>query len=282
MGTSSKKRGLGRGLDSLFSDNSPASGDKITELRLSEIEPNRDQPRKVFDEAALAELADSIKKHGLLQPITVRPIIGGGYQIIAGERRWRACRLAELSVVPAIIRDVGDDETMELALIENLQREDLSPLEEAEGYRSLMEQCQMTQEEVASRMGKSRSAIANSLRLLTLDDASIELLRNNDISAGHARALLAISDPEERKKASQLAKSGASVREIERISKAKPNKKEPKPAADSFFKEVELALTSELGRKIRITGSNGKGSLEIDFYSREDLADIANRLAGEK
>ena len=280
-----KKGGLGRGLDALFSEN---AGDEqaAVEVRLSEIEPNRDQPRKDFDEEALAELADSILKHGLIQPILVRPLSNGTYQIVAGERRWRASRLAGLTQVPVIIRELDDTAAMELALIENLQREDLNPVEEALGYKTLLEEYGMTQEKAAERVGKSRPAVANALRLLHLPSEELTMVRSGEITAGHGRALLSISDPEVYEKAVKMAKSGMSVREIERLSRAgkKTGRGEtaPKKPSETFYSEMELALKAELGRKVKITGSGKKGILEIEFYGKEDLADIAARLAGKE
>lgn len=279
-----KKGGLGRGLNALFTENSTEDQSSV-EIRLAEIEPNREQPRKDFDEEALAELADSISKHGLLQPILVRPLPTGGYQIIAGERRWRASRMAGLTTVPVVIREMSDNEAMEAALIENLQREDLNPVEEALGYRALIEEYGMTQEETAARVGKSRPTIANAIRLLGLEADELALVRNGDISAGHARALLGISDSDRRKKGIELAKSGASVRELERLAR---DNKPPKPKKttsgkkDKFYVELELAMKTELGRKIKINPNGSKGTVEIEFYSKDDLASIAARLAGNK
>lgn len=276
-----KKGGLGKGLEALFTENGTDSGEM--ELRLSEIEPNRTQPRKEFDEAALQDLADSIAKHGVLQPILVRPMPTGGYQIVAGERRWRASRLAGLDKVPVVVRDMPDSEAMEIALIENLQREDLNPMEEAEGYRVLMEQFSMTQDEVASRLGKSRPFIANAVRLLGLPVPIQEEVRAGNLSAGHARTLLAFADPAEQKKAARLALDGATVRQLERM--AKTGKADlPKPRAkarDVYFDEVELALSQALGSKVRVIQGNKKHLLEIEFYSKEELSRLANRLAGE-
>lgn len=277
-----KKGGLGRGIDALFEDNSTDESSAV-EIRLAELEPNRDQPRKDFDEETLAELADSIAKHGLLQPILVRPLPTGGYQIIAGERRWRASRMAGLTTVPVVIRDMNDHEAMEAALIENLQREDLNPVEEALGYRALIEEYGLTQEETAARVGKSRPTIANAIRLLGLEVDELALVRSGDISAGHARALLSISDTQKRKKGVELAKSGASVRELERLAREdKPAKPKRTTAAqkDKFFVELELAMKNELGRKVKINPNGSKGTIEIEFYSKDDLASIAARLAG--
>ena len=278
-----KKGGLGSGLDSLFADNSVETKQAV-ELRLSQIVPNRDQPRKVFDETALRELSDSIKLHGLIQPLLVRPMDDGSYQIVAGERRWRASRLAGIEKVPFVIKELSDSEVCELALIENLQREDLNPIEEAEGYKTLMESYSLTQEQVAERVGKSRPAIANSLRLLALTKAEREALQNGEITAGHARALLSIPDKELRKEAFELAKTGASVREIERISKQQTPgivMKRPK-IKNKTYVETETALAEQIGRKVKITGNGKTGTLQIEFFSDEDLFDIAKKLAGEK
>ena len=275
-----KKGGLGRGLESLFSDNATESSQSTT-LRLSEIEPNRDQPRKEFDETALQELADSIAKHGLLQPITVRPMPSSAYQIVAGERRWRACRMAGLESVPVVIREMSDSECMELALIENLQREDLGAIEAAEGYKYLMDKYGFTQEQVAESVGKSRPAITNALRLLSLPEQVLDKLRDGSITAGHARAMIGL-DSEKTSLALMLAMKGASVREIEKIGKNTRVKTAKPSSADSYFKEVELALQSELGRRVKVSGSGKKGQLQIEFYSHEDLADLARRLADKQ
>lgn len=279
------KGGLGRGLDALFIDNSIEDNGSAVTLRLSEIEPNRDQPRKSFDESALSELADSIREHGVLQPLIVRPIKDGGYQLIAGERRFRASRMAGLSEVPVIIRELTDSEAMEIALIENLQRQDLNPLEEALGYAALMEEFSFTQDEVAKRVGKSRSAVANSLRLLGLPNGVADMLKNGDISGGHARALLAIEDEALcLAVARQIAEKGLSVRDAERM--ARESKKESSvkkvetAPAESFYREVELALTEALGRRVKVSVKKGEmGELTLDFISKEDLKDIAAKLA---
>lgn len=279
-----KKGGLGRGLDSLFNENSTDNNGAVT-VRLNDIEPNREQPRKDFDEAALSELADSIAKHGLLQPIIVRPLSNGRYQIIAGERRWRACRIAELDEVPVIIKETDDRTVMEIALIENLQREDLNPVEEALGYRSLIDSFGLTQEQVAERMGRSRSAVTNALRLLNLNESELEALRIGSISAGHARALLSTEDIELRRRMLLAAVNGASVRELEKAASAagkKSQKKSVKVVKPSFYSEVELSLKEELHRKVNITpNGKGRGTLTVEFYSEEELADFARRLSDE-
>lgn len=279
-----KKGGLGRGLDSLFNENSTDKSGAVV-VNLNDIEPNRNQPRKDFSEEALSELADSIAKHGLIQPIVVRPTLDGRYMIIAGERRWRACRIAGLNEVPVMIKETDDRTLMELALIENLQREDLNPVEEALGFKALIEEFSLTQEEVANRMGKSRSAVTNALRLLSLNDAELDALRKGMISAGHARALLSCESEETRQKLLLLAADGASVREIERmVNFAKGNKGGKKAAAakPNFYSEVELSLKNVMRRKVNIkpTGK-GKGTLTIEFYSDKELQEFAKKLAGE-
>ncbi len=278
-----KKSGLGRGLDSLFADNSVGEG-SVTELDINDIEPNRDQPRHEFDEAALNELADSIALHGLLQPIVVRPMSNLRYQIVAGERRWRASRIAGLTRVPVVLREMSDRECMELAMIENLQREDLNPVEEALGYRQLIDSYGLSQEEVALAVGKSRPAVANSLRILSLPQVYLDMVSRNEISAGHARALLAIEDEQMRDYASKLAQGGASVRQIEQMGKKRKkssDNSENQPSVP-YYKEVELALTTELGRKVQVVGKDGKGFLKIEFYSDSELTEMAMKLSSDK
>ena len=275
--------GLGKGLNAIFIENNSESNESPVTLNISEIEPNRTQPSKEFDEGALSELAESISRHGLLQPILVRPLPLGGYQIVAGERRYRACRMAGVKEVPVIIRELGDAETMEIALIENLQREDLTPLEEAQGYNLLIEEYGFTQDEAAQSVGKSRPAVANALRLLKLPKSVAEYLSDGKISAGHARALLSLDNEEEMLAlCEQIVQKDLSVREVEKLCKAakkqvKPQQAEKKP---SFYSMVELALNESLGRKIKISKSKGKegGVLQIEFYSDEDLTDISNKL----
>lgn len=277
--------GLGKGLNAIFIENDNEENNGTVTLKISEIEPNRSQPRKEFDEEALNELAESISKHGLLQPILVRPLTLGGYEIVAGERRYRASRMAGLTEVPVIIRELSESETMELALIENLQREDLTPLEEAMGYSALMNEHGFTQEEVARSVGKSRPAVANALRLLKLPESVTEYLKDDKISAGHARALLTLPDEEMMKEVcEQIVKSDLSVRQTEKLCKkltaeAKPQK--PAEKIPNYYKEVEMALTSALGRKISVTKSKGKqgGVLQIEFYSDEELTELSNKLS---
>ncbi len=276
-----RKGGLGKGLDALFIDNTTDNG-PVT-LRISEIEPNRSQPRKEFDPAALADLADSIREHGVIQPLLVRPLPSGGYQLVAGERRWRACRMAGLNEVPVIVRELSDHETMELALIENLQRQDLNPMEEAQGYQSLMEEFQMTQEEVAKVIGKSRPAVANSLRLLSLPEPVVALIRDGKLSAGHGRALLALDQEEAIVNAAQMAvKHHWNVRETERMAQAAQKKEKPpaKLGKDPYYTEMELALTQELGRQVTITAKGKQRRLSVEFFDSDDLAAIAAKLCG--
>lgn len=282
----SPKGGLGKGLEALFKENTADEGQIVT-LRLSEIEPNRDQPRKQFDEDALAELSASIAQHGILQPLLVRPLAIGGYQLVAGERRWRAARMAGLTEAPVVIREMSDQEAAELAMIENLQREDLNPIEEARGYRSLMDGYGLTQEETARVVNKSRPAVANALRLLHLPDTVADMVLAGRLSAGHARALLAFPTPEQQETMAVKAEEERwSVRELEKRAKEvqaprKVSRETGKTcfAADSFYSEVELALKDCLGRKVKVQrNAKGTGVLQLEFYSQEDLQELANRL----
>ncbi len=282
---SARKGGLGKGLDAIFMDNETEDGNSTVKLKISDIEPNRQQPRKEFNEEALTELADSISKHGILQPLLVRPLPDGGYQLVAGERRWRACRMAGVSEVPVVIKELTNSQVMELALIENLQREDLSIVEEAEGYKMLMDNYNFTQDEISKSVGKSRPSITNALRILKLPKEILSLLKENKITAGHARALLSFDNEEDmRKVAEAIVTNGLSVREVEKISKIKNNKKEKRndKRRDSFFDEVEISLHEYLGRKVKVSSSaKNKGSITIEFYNKEDLAEIVKKLAGE-
>ncbi len=278
-----KRGGLGRGLDAIFIQNETEDGGSTVTLKISEIEPNHNQPRRDFDEESLSQLAESIKAHGLIQPIVVRPLLGGGYQIVAGERRYRACRIAELTEVPVIIRELTEKETMEIALIENLQREDLNPIEEALGYKSLMDEHGLSQEEVSSAVGKSRPAVANTLRLLKLPEKLSALVRDGKLSAGHARALLSIENEKEMEKlADEVINSDLSVRQIERIAKQrikKPavKKSERKP---SYYSMVEQTLSEYLGKKVKVAPLSNKkgGTLSIEFYSDDELKELAGKL----
>lgn len=282
-----KKSGLGRGLSSLLADNSleETSGAQPVKLNLMDIEPNKEQARKIFDEAALSELADSIAQHGVLQPLLVRPMIGGGYQLVAGERRWRASRIAGLTQVPVIIKELNDTDAAVISLIENLQREDLNPVEEAVGFASLIKDFNLTQEEAAAKVGKSRPAVANALRLLKLPEKVLNLVRENKLSAGHARTLAALDDEKLIISTAEIIiEKNLSVRETEKLVKAlTAEKKEKKKtsARNSFFDEVELSLNSSLGRKAKVITKNGKenGTLEIAFFDKEDLARIAKILS---
>lgn len=278
-----KLGGLGRGLDSLFADNSVDElNPSVNKLRIMEIEPNRDQPRKDFDEKSLSELAESIEQHGVLQPLVVRPLTNGGYQLVAGERRWRAARIAGLTEVPVVIKELTDEEVIEIAMIENLQREDLNPLEEALGYRYMMDELNITQEQAAEKVGKSRPAVANAIRLLRLPDEVQEMVKNNLISPGHARALLGFENQELIiQTAKRIVKEDLSVREVETL--VKNSQKTPKVSKqqkrDKFFSEVELALVENLGRKVKIKESKkDAGVLEIEFFDKDDLESLAMKL----
>lgn len=277
-----KKGGLGKGLSAIFMENESEDQNSTVTLKISEIEPNKDQPRTDFDEKALSELAESIALHGVLQPLLVRPLVYGGYQIVAGERRYRASRMAGLTEVPVVIRELDDKETMELALIENLQRENLTPIEEAKGYKTLMDTYGFTQEQVSSSVGKSRSAVANSLRLLNLPEEIIELLSQGKITGGHARALLSLENKEEMIEiAREIMDKDLSVRQTEKLTqKSKKGEKTPpkKEEKTNFLKEVELALTENLCRKITVSKKGDGGVLSIEFFSQEDLIDLANKL----
>ena len=279
-----KKTGLGQGLDALFEQNAQEDlgSAAAVKLRISDIEPNKDQPRKTFDQGALEELADSISKNGVLQPLLVRPMTDGTYQLVAGERRWRASRMAGLTEVPVVIREMSDDQAMTFALIENLQREDLNPIEEAEGLRLLMDECDLTQEQAAEKVGRSRPAVANSLRLLNLPDEVKELARKEQISAGHARALLAITDPVVAAKAAEdAAKGKLTVRDIEKLAKKQNHEKKTQRTVsrDTFYDEVEAALTQKLGRKVTVFSTGQKKTIEFEYFSKEDLNDLANMIA---
>lgn len=280
-----RKGGLGRqGLDALFQSTAEEGEITAVNLKLAEVEPNRAQPRTEFDAEALEELADSIREVGIIQPIIVRTQVGGGYQIVAGERRWRAAQIAGLSEIPAVVRELSDRDVAELALIENLQREDLNAVEEAEGYKHLMSEYSMTQEQVAERVGKSRPAVANSVRLLELPEPVIDMLKKGSLTAGHARALLSLpTDADIVRVGAMAAKKGMTVRDVEkavRNEKKPPVAKQPKPSSgrSSYLDEVELALSEALRRRVKVTGTDKKGTLEVDFFSIEELADMAQRL----
>lgn len=281
-----KKGGLGTGLDALFQDNSPIESEKsVLTLSVNEVEPNREQPRKEFDENALSELSKSIEQNGVIQPILVRPVTGGTYQIVAGERRWRAARMAGLTEVPVIIREMSDEEAAVFALIENLQREDLNPIEEAVGIRSLIDEFGMTQDEAADRVGKSRVTVTNTLRLLKLPENILSMVAKGKITAGHARALISLEDEGRMLKiANAVIDNNLTVREVEKMVKtelsgenAKPQKRQKK--RDKYYDEVELALTQTLGRKVKIyLSKGGKGTLEFEFFGKEDLTKLAKEF----
>ncbi|MBQ1405248.1 MAG: ParB/RepB/Spo0J family partition protein [Oscillospiraceae bacterium] len=274
-----KQTGLGRGLSALIDDAAlaEASGE-IRSLPLHKIEPNPLQPRREFDPEALQTLADSIAAHGLIQPLSVREMPNGYYQIIAGERRWRAARMANLDEVPVLVLDADDRTVMELALVENLQREDLNPMEEAAGFQTLMDEYGLTQETIAERVGRSRSAVANSLRLLSLSDELADLVRSGTLSAGHARALLSLKDEKLRRQAAQrIMALQLSVRQAETLCRnlGKPKQKPvEQPLTVDYIAECEKSLSRHLGRKVKIVNGKRKGRFELEFYGPEDL----NRL----
>ncbi len=275
-----RSKTMGMGLEALYSDNG-TSNLQAQKLRLTEISPNKAQPRRDFDDKALEALADSIRQHGVLQPILVRPLPAGGYQIVAGERRWRASRLAGLDEIPVYIRELDDAQASQLALVENLQREDLNPVEEAQGYRALMESTGATQEEISKVIGKSRSAIANSLRLLGLDRKTLEMLRKGEISSGHARALLSVEEPSRREELAQRTKrEGLSVRQVEELAKQRPEpQKKSRTRRESIYHEVELSLKETAGRVCTVKeNKSGGGTIAVEFYDKDDLMAIARLL----
>ena len=279
--------GLGAGLDTLFSDNTNEVQVKKT-LRTAEIEPNRDQPRKYFSDEAIASLADSIREHGMLQPVLVRPLNSGGYQIVAGERRWRAARMLGMDEIPVNIRELSDTEAMQISLIENLQRENLNPVEEALGYKELIENYGMTQDKVAKTVGRSRSAVANAVRLLSLPERVLKMVENGELSAGHAKALLGFENEELLiATAVRAADGGLTVRQVARAAQKSletedlSNKASDKKV-DNYFVEMELSLKERLGRKVKVDYGKNKGVLVLEFYDKEDLAAIAEKLAGEE
>lgn len=287
-----KKGGLNKnnGFDNLFSENSAFDNANSTvTLGINDIEPNRDQPRKQFDEKALEELSKSIEQNGIIQPLLVRPMLDGSYQLVAGERRWRAARMAGLTEVPVTIREMTDEEASVFALIENLQREDLNPVEEAQGLKSLIETYGFTQEETADRVGKSRVAVTNTLRLLKLPASVLKLLGEGKLTAGHSRALLSLDDEKEMLKIAEAAISQElSVRQVEKMVKyalqgEKPTPKKREKKRDKYYDEVEIALTNTLGRKVKIYLSNSghKGTLEFEFFGKEDLTKLAKDIYKE-
>ncbi len=270
--------GLGRGLNALLGDpDLQPQGEGSVTLPISQVEPGLNQPRKRFDQEALADLAESIRIHGIIQPLTVRRLSTGYYQIIAGERRWRAAKLAGLTEVPAVIMEADDRKVMELGLIENLQREDLNPAEEARGYQTLMEEYGLTQEQVAQQMGKSRPAIANTLRLLALPEDIMKLVEEGQLSAGHARAILGAPTPAmQRQAAKKVVEGQLSVRQTEALIKAlqKQAQEKPKPAGEDlslYLGELEKDLSGRLGRKVKIAHRGKRGKIELEYYDSQDL-----------
>ena len=281
---SKKPSGLGRGLGALLGDDvlqTESTGS--LSLPISQVESCSSQPRKSFDEASLAELADSIREHGIIQPLTVRKLASGYYQIIAGERRWRAARIAGLQEVPVIVIEADDRKAAELAMIENLQREDLNPMEEAAGFQSLIETYHMTQEDAAKQVGKSRSAVTNSLRLLSLTPAVRQLVEEGKLSAGHARALLPLSPAMQENAANAVVAGGLSVRQTEalvkKLSAEKKPEKEPDPQRVDYTAAAQRDLTSRLGRGVRIVSGRKKGRIELEYYGMDDLNDLLEALA---
>ena len=281
---SKKPSGLGRGLGALLGDDVLKTESTGTlYLPITSVENNASQPRKLFDDEALAQLADSIRQHGIIQPLTVRKLSSGYYQIIAGERRWRAARIAGLSQVPAIVIEADDRKAAELAMIENLQREDLNPIEEAAGFKVLINQYRMTQEEAANRVGKSRSTVANALRLLELDAAVQKLVQDSALSAGHARALVVLPAALQLKAANAIVEGGLSVRQTEALVKRlsaeeKPEKETPEDKVD-YTAEAQKELASRLGRGVKIVSGRKKGRIELEYYGLDDLNDLLDALA---
>ena len=280
------ERGLGKGLGALLGDAALQTQEAGSlSLPISQVEPGLKQPRKRFDDEALADLADSIRQHGVIQPLTVRRLSSGYYQIIAGERRWRAAKLAGLSEVPVVIIEADDRKVMELGLIENLQREDLNPMEEAGGYRVLMEEYGLTQEEVAQQVGKSRPAVANALRLLSLPPSLHPLLEDGQLSAGHARAILSVPSPQlQEKLADKVVAEGLSVRQTEALAtrlaagEATPPPRPEGPDLSIYLKEAERTLGARFGRKVSIVSGKRKGRIELEYYGPDDLTALLDLL----
>ena len=282
-------KGLGRGLDAIFSDNAIDSAEAggVTELRISDVEPKKDQPRKVFDQAALGELADSIAANGVIQPILVREAENGMYTIVAGERRWRASKMAGLTEIPAIVLDVDELTASKIAMIENLQREDLNPYEEAMGYEELIKKFSLTQEEIAAQIGKSRAAVANRLRLLDLPEEALEMLTRREITAGHGIALLMLKDPDDViPMAKRISLRNMSVRDAEaavrRKNAAAKDSVEPEDAGEKvdYVGDLEKKVTEILGRRCRISQRPGKHVVSLDYTDLDDLEAILTRICG--
>ncbi|AFK85567.1 MULTISPECIES: ParB/RepB/Spo0J family partition protein [Thermoanaerobacterium] len=273
------KRGLGRGLQALIPEIDEESPKGVENIKISDIEPNQFQPRKHFDDESLKELSDSIKEHGIIQPIIVRKN-DFGYQIVAGERRWRAAKLAGLKEIPAIVKDFDDQKVMEIALIENLQREDLNPIDEAKAYKSLMEQFNLTQEEISKRVGKSRSSIANSIRLLNLDDEVQNMLMEGKITTGHAKVILALQDAEKQNMiAKKIVDKNLNVRETENLIKeVTSSKKKKRKESDAYIKEIEDNFCRFFGTKVKIIHGKNKGKILIEYYGEEDLSRLTELI----
>ena len=277
------KRVLNQKFDSIFDDNSFDEDEGITTLKLTDIEPNKSQPRKNFDIEALNTLADSIRQNGIIQPLLVRSMPDGTYQIVAGERRWRAAKMAGLNEVPVFIKELSDIQAQQIALIENLQRENLNPIEEANGYKELMDRFGMTQEDVARVVGKARSSIANSLRLLSLPPIIAEMVSNNELSAGHCKVLLGVKNNKDMVDlAHRAAGKDVSVREMERMVKSLDKPEKPEKKKETFYVEAEISLSKALETNVSIIPGKKKSTIQIEFYNDEDLTDIINRLANNK
>ena len=277
------KRVLNQKFDSIFDDNSFDEDEGITTLKLTDIEPNKSQPRKNFDIEALNTLADSIRQNGIIQPLLVRSMPDGTYQIVAGERRWRAAKMAGLNEVPVFIKELSDIQAQQIALIENLQRENLNPIEEANGYKELMDRFGMTQEDVARVVGKARSSIANSLRLLSLPPIIAEMVSNNELSAGHCKVLLGVKNNKDMVDlAHRAAGKDVSVREMERMVKSLDKTEKPEKKKETFYVEAEISLSKALETNVSIIPGKKKSTIQIEFYNDEDLTDIINRLANNK
>lgn len=277
------KRVLNQKFDSIFDDNSFDEDEGITTLKLTDIEPNKSQPRKNFDIEALNTLADSIRQNGIIQPLLVRSMPDGTYQIVAGERRWRAAKMAGLNEVPVFIKELSDIQAQQIALIENLQRENLNPIEEANGYKELMDRFGMTQEDVARVVGKARSSIANSLRLLSLPPIIAEMVSNNELSAGHCKVLLGVKNNKDMVElAHRAAGKDVSVREMERMVKLLDKPEKPEKKKETFYVEAEISLSKALETNVSIIPGKKKSTIQIEFYNDEDLTDIINRLANNK
>ena len=293
MAEAKKKKSLGKGLDALFSDtsgsivadiNSPTEKEAILTLSISDIEPNKNQPRRDFDKEKLEALASSIKEHGVVSPILVTPTKNGTYRIVAGERRWRASKIAGLHEIPCIVRDFEEKEVAELALVENLQRENLNPIEEAEGYLRLSEVFALTQEEISKRVGKSRSAVANALRLNNLCDAVKEMLKADKLTSGHARAIITLDEQTQIAIAEEIIEKDLNVRQAEALAanagkdKKTPQKKSANPLTQKYYKELENSLSSRFGTKVKISEGAKKGKIEIEYYNKDDLDRILYEL----